>query len=246
MKPILFAPSSEIFTSNGIGRLSDAISCVVKEERNGIFTLEMVYPDTGKHYSSIVHSAIIAAVPSARRGLQAFRIYKITKPLNGKVTVLAQHISYQLSFIPVSPFSADNLTNALAGFKTNAAEDCPFTLAADFTKDSSYAVPLPVSIRSYLGGTKGSILDIYGGEWEWNNYACILHQNRGQDNGYTIRYGKNLIDIKQEQNIENTYTGIYPYWQSEETTITLTEKVIHAATAANFPFQRTYREGAFV
>ena len=239
MKPILFAPSATSFTSNGIGRLSDAISCVVKEERNGVFTLEMTYPDTGKHYSSIVHSAIIAAVPSARRGIQAFRICKITKPLNGRITVLAKHISYQLSLIPVSPFSAQNLTNALAGFKANAAETCPFTLTADFTKESSYAVPLPVSIRSYLGGTRGSILDIYGGEWEWNNYSCVLHQNRGQDNGYTIRYGKNLIDIKQEQSIENTYTGIYPYWTSDEVTVTLPEKVIHAATAANFPFQRT-------
>lgn len=239
MIPILHLPTSTNFSTNGIGRLSDAISCVVHEERNGSFELTMTYPVTGKHYGDIVHSAIIVAKPSARRDLQAFRIYKITKPLNGRVTVLAQHISYQLSFIPVSSFSAQNLTNALAGFKSNAAESCPFTLTADFNSDSSYAVPLPVSIRSYLGGTRGSILDIYGGEWEWNNYSCILHRNRGQDIGYNIRYGKNLIDLKQEQSIESTYTGVYPYWKSDETMVTLTEKVIHAATAANYPFQRT-------
>lgn len=239
MLPILFAPSATTFTTNGIGRLSDAITCTVHEERNGVFELEMTYPVTGKHFADIVHSAIIVAKPSARRSIQAFRIYKITKPLNGRITVLAQHISYQLSFIPVSPFSADNLTNALAGFKSNAAETCPFTLTADFTNASSYAVSLPVSIRSYMGGTRGSILDVYGGEWEFDNYSCVLHSARGQDNGYTIRYGKNLVDLKQEQSIENTYTGIYPYWTSDEVTVTLTEKVIHAATAANFPFQRT-------
>ena len=239
MVPILFSPSSTVFTTNGIGRLSDAITCTVSEERNGSFELAMTYPVTGVHYADIVHSAVIVAKPSARRGIQAFRIYKITKPLSGVVTVLARHISYQLSFIPVSPFSAGSLSAALAGFKSNAAEDCPFTLTADFTSGSSYAVPVPTSIRAYLGGQTGSILDVYGGEWEWDNYNAILHQARGQDSGYVIRYGKNLVDLKQEQNIENTYTGIYPFWQSEETMVTLTEKVVHASTAADFPFQRT-------
>ena len=239
MKPILFAPTATDFTKNGIGRLSDAIFCTVHEARNGEFELEMVYPMDGAHYTDIVHSAIIMAKPSARRAPQPFRIYKITKPLSGKFTVLAQHISYQLSFIPVSPFSAGSLAAALSGFKSNAAEACPFTLSADFSSSSSYAVPIPTGIRAYLGGQRGSILDVYGGEWEWNGYNCILHRERGQDNGYTIRYGKNLVDLKQEQSIESTYTGIYPFWKSEETTVTLPEKVIHAATAANFPFQRT-------
>lgn len=239
MKPKLFSPAATAFSSNGIGRLSDAITCIVHEARNGEFELEMTYPVDGAHYADIVHSAIIVAKPSARRELQAFRVYKITKPLSGQVTVLARHISYQLSFIPVSPFSAGSLAAALTGFKTNAAENCPFTLSADFASASSYAVPIPASIRSYLGGQRGSILDVYGGEWEWNNYSCILHRIRGQDNGYTIRYGKNLIDLKQEQSIESTYTGIYPYWQSEETMVTLPEKVVHAATASAFPFQRT-------
>lgn len=239
MLPILFAPSATTFTTNGIGRLSDAISCVVTEERNGIFELEMNYPVTGAHFADIVHSAVIVAKPSARRDLQAFRVYKITKPLNGRIRVKAQHISYQLSFIPVSPFTADTLAHALQFFKTMAAESCPFTLSADFTSGADFSVPIPTSIRGYLGGRRGSILDIYGGEWEWNNYQCILHRNRGQNNGYTIRYGKNLTDIKQEESIENTYTGIYPYWKSDEVTVTLPEKVIHAPTAQNFPFQRT-------
>ena len=239
MIPILFAANATNFTTNGIGRLSDAISCIVHEARNGEFELEMEYPVDGTHYSDIVHSAVIVAKPSARRTPQAFRIYKITKPMAGTVTILAQHISYQLSFIPVSPFSAASLANALSGFRANAAESCPFTLTADFTSASSYAVPIPTSIRAYLGGQRGSILDVYGGEWEWNNYSCILHRSRGQDNGYTIRYGKNLVDLKQEQSIESTYTGVYPYWASEDTMVTLPEKVMHAATAQNFPFQRT-------
>ena len=239
MIPILFAPTATNFTTNGIGRLSDAISCTVHEARNGEFELEMEYPVDGAHYADIVHSTIIVAKPSARRSNQAFRVYKITKPMRGTVTVLAQHISYQLSWIPVSPFTAANLTNALAYFKSMSAESNPFSFSADFTSDNDFAVPIPTSIRSYMGGRAGSILDIYGGEWLFDNYSVRLCRARGEDNGYTIQYGKNLTDLTQEESILNTYTGVYPYWGSEGTTVTLPEKVIHAPTAANFPFQRT-------
>ena len=239
MIPKLFAPTATDFTKNGVGRLSDAISCVVHEVRNGEFELEMEYPVDGAHYADIVHSAIIVAKPSARRTEQAFRIYKITKAMKGRVKVLAQHISYQLNWIPVAPMTATNLSNALQYLKSGAVETCPFNFSADFTSDSDFAIPLPSSIRSYLGGRRGSILDIYGGEWLFDNYNVRLCRSRGSDNGYTIRYGKNLVSLEQEESILNTYTGVYPYWGSEGTLVTLPERVIHTAAAQNFPFQRT-------
>lgn len=239
MIPILFEPSDTVFNSNGIGRLSDAISCKVKEARNGAFELNMVYPLNGVHFKDMVKSGIIYGKPSARRGNQAFTIEKISRPINGLVSIFARHIRNRMGMIPVSPFSAGSLSAALAAFKTNAAEACPFTLSADFESSSSYAVPVPTAMLSYLGGQRGSILDVYGGEWEFDNWSAILHKNRGQDNGYQIMYGKNLVDLKQEESILNTYTGIYPYWQSEETMVTLPEKVVHSAAAANWPYQRT-------
>lgn len=239
MIPILFEPSDTVFNSNGIGRLSDAISCKVKEARNGAFELNMVYPLNGVHFKDLVKSGIIYGKPSARRGNQAFTIEKISRPINGRVSILARHIRNRMGLIPVSPFSAGSLSAALAAFKTNAAEACPFTLSADFESSSSYAVPVPTAILSYLGGQRGSILDAYGGEWEFDNWSAILHRNRGQDNGYRIMYGKNLVDLKQEESILNTYTGIFPYWQSEETMVMLPEKVVHSAAAENWPYQRT-------
>ena len=239
MIPILFEPSDTVFNSNGIGRLSDAISCKVKEARNGAFELNMVYPLNGVHFKDLVKSGIIYGKPSARRGNQAFTIEKISRPINGRVSILARHIRNRMGLIPVSPFSAGSLSAALAAFKTNAAEACPFTLSADFESSSSYAVPVPTAMLSYLGGQRGSVLDVYGGEWEFDNWSAILHRNRGQDNGYRIMYGKNLVDLKQEESVLNTYTGIYPYWQSKETMVTLPEKVVHSAAAANWPYQRT-------
>ena len=239
MIPILFSATATAFNTNGIGRLSDCISCVVREERNGEYEMEMEYPITGVHYSDITNSKIIVVKPSHAASLQAFRVYKITRPINGVVTVYCRHISYQLSFIPFKAFSAQSLAGALAGFKTSALEPCPFTLTADFTSSSSFAVPLPASIRSYLGGREGSILDVYGGgEWEWDNYTCILHASRGADRGVVLRYGKNIVDVEQETNIESTITGIMPYWTSDEATVTLAAPV-ESAAASNYPFPRT-------
>ena len=159
MIPILYGENETNFTSNGLGRLSDAISCHVIEERNGQFTLEMVYPISGKHYADIKHSRYIYAVPSDGEGPQPFRIYKTSKPLSGKVTIWAEHRSYQLSMIPCEPFTAANVAQALQGLKNNSLESNPFTFWTDKTTVASYNQETPASIRSRLGGVQGSILE---------------------------------------------------------------------------------------
>ncbi|WP_102049556.1 phage tail spike protein [Pygmaiobacter massiliensis] len=240
MTPLLFAANTTKFDTNGIGALADAVSCIVTEERNGMFELEMQYPITGLHYAEIALSSIIVAVPGDGRTRQPFRIYKITKPLNGIVTVYAQHISYQLSHIPCMPFSAGSAGLALAGFKTYAAEACPFEFWTDVTTAGNYSQVIPASIRSRLGGVEGSILDTYGGEYEWDGYTVKLHTARGADNGVTLRYGKNITDLTQEENISSTITGVCPYWAGTDgITVTLPEKVLSAENAANFPYPRT-------
>nr|DAZ24537.1 MAG TPA: tail protein [Caudoviricetes sp.] len=240
MTPLLFAANTTKFDTNGIGALADAVSCIVTEERNGMFELEMQYPITGLHYSEIALSSIIVAVPGDGRTRQPFRIYKITKPIRGIVTVYAQHISYQLSHIPCMPFSAGSAGLALSGLKTNAAEACPFEFWTDVTTVGNYSQFTPASIRSRLGGVGGSILDLYGGEYEWDGYTVKLHASRGADNGVTLRYGKNITDLTQEENISNTITGVCPFWVgSDGITVTLPEKVLSAESAANFPYPRT-------
>lgn len=237
MIPILYAADANNFTSNGLGGLTDAISCTVTEVRNGEYTLEMVYPIEGLHYSEITYSSIIKVTPADGAGAQLFRVYKISKPLNGKVTIEADHISYQLSFIPCAPFTANNAAGAMAGLKSNSLETNPFTFWTDKNTSADYSQTTPDSIRSRLGGVEGSILDVYGGEFEFDNYTVKLHNNRGADRGVTLRYGKNIIDIKQEENISKTITGVCPYWTDGESTVT--GAVQYSDNYQNFPFKRT-------
>lgn len=243
MKPILFAPTATEFDNNGLGALVDAPRCKVREERNGPYELEMDYPVDGQHFSEIEHSAIIYAIPADGKGAQPFRIYEISKPFDGLCTIYAEHISYQLAHIPVTPFgSVTSVAAALQGLKNNAAESCPYTFWTDKTSAGTFEVTEPKSIRELLGGTQGSILDAFGGgEYEWDKYTVKLHQHRGQDKGVVIKYGRNLTDLKQEEAIDTTITGIYPFWADAEsgTLVTLPEKVIHSTNAGNFPYNRT-------
>lgn len=240
MIPILFGENSNTFTTNGIGRLSDVISCVVTEERNGQFELVMVYPADGKHFEDITLRALIVADASPAQTKQPFRIYKISKPINGKVTINAQHISYDLSKNVSMPFSvsasSSACANALNGLKTNAVETCPFTFSTNVTTVASFAQLAPATIRQMMGGVEGSVLDQFGGEYKFDKFTVYLQTSRGTTKNIPLRYGKNITDIKQEENIANTITGIVPFWSDSEggDMVTLPEKVLHSSNAGNY------------
>lgn len=235
MKPILFPSTATEFNTHGLGVLTDAISCTVTEERNGAFELTMQYPDTGVHFDEITDRCIIYAIPSPYRAPQPFRIYRITRPMDGIIMVYAQHITYDLSGVPLNPFTAINAPDALSKLSLNAAVDSPFTFWTDKSTVASFAVSTPSSTRSVLGGSSGSILDVYGGEYEWDGFTVRLYGHRGYDNGVVISYGKNLTDIEQDRNISNVATGIYPYWTNAEgALVTCDPKIVNAPGTYDF------------
>lgn len=235
MKPILFPSTATEFKTHGLGVLTDAISCTSTEERNSAFELTMQYPDTGVHFGEITDRCIIYAIPSPYRSPQPFRIYRITRPMDGIIMVYARHITYDLSGVPLNPFTAINAPDALSKLSLNAAVDSPFTFWTDKSTVASFAVSTPSSTRSVLGGPSGSILDVYGGEYEWDGFTVRLYGHRGYDNGVVISYGKNLTDIEQDRNISNVATGIYPYWTNAEgALVTCDPKIVNAPGTYDF------------
>lgn len=224
MKPVLFAPTATEFTTNGLGKLSDAASCTVKETRNGAFELTLKYPIEGIHYAEIQQRSIILAKPNPVDLAQPFRVYRISKPINGLVTVYAYHISYDLTGIPVSPYSAASVQAALAGFSTNAVATNPFTFWSDMTSSGDFTVKSPASVRSLLP----TVLEVYGGEYKYDKYTVRLYQQRGVNRGVTIRYGKNLTNLKQDENCSNVYTGVYAYYSGGNGIVETNPKVTPA------------------
>lgn len=235
MNPILFESTENNFDTNGIGILADTIFCEVTYERNGILELEMQYPITGIHYKEIKTRNIILASPNPVENTQPFRIYRITKPINGIITIYGRHISYDLSGIPVSPFTAGSAAEAMSKLQSSAAIESPFTFWTDKETIATMSVVAPASTRSLLGGQQGSVLDVYGGEYQFDRYTVRLYNQRGMNRGVSIRYGKNLTSLEQDENISSVYTGVYPYWMdTDNNLVTLPEKILNAPGTYNF------------
>lgn len=233
----IFEATATSFETNGLGYLPDVLECEVVEERNGEFELTMKYPTTGVRYSELEMRKLLLVKSNPYSDPQPFRIYEISKPINRVVTVYAEHISYDMSGIPVKPFTANEVGTALEGLKYYSAVECPFFFYTDKNTSSNFKISVPKSLKSSLGGSDGSILDVYGGEYEFDGFRVNLWNHRGMNRGVTIRYGKNLTSIEQEENCSNVYTGVYPYWYSDdEGLMELTQKIVQ--TPGTFNYQK--------
>ena len=228
MIPILYRNDERAFESNGLGRLVDCLSCVVTEERNGIYECEFTYPITGKFYKEMHdNGGIIGVIHDDRHDVQPFDIYKFSAPIDGVVTFNAHHISYRLSNVIVEPFEAESCADALQGLKQHSISYNPFTFWTDKPTTGTFKVDHPDALRAVLGGQEGSILDVYGkGDYQFNKYEVRLYANRGNDSGVTIRYGKNLTDITHERDESGSFSAIAPYWQGEDQIVSLPEGYI--------------------
>ena len=236
MIPVLYAANTTDFSSFGLGVLTDTISCEVTEERNGVFECLLKYPVSGQHYGLITKECIIKAKPNDTAAEQAFRIYRITKPLNGIVTIYGQHISYDLANVPVLPFSTESRSPQLI-LSQLLAGDTRFTGWTDYSDAKAFSVTQPKSVRACLGGTEGSMLSKWYGEFEWDNFMVKFHSHRGQKSGVVIEYGKNLTALEQDEDNSGVYTALLPYavytpeGSDTETVVTLPEVTLPIVTS---------------
>lgn len=236
MSMVLFPSGATTFETQGLGSVVDAISCNVHEVLNGEYELEMQYPITGTQYGNLQNRRIIFSKHDPYSEPQPFRIYRITRPMNGIVSIYARHVSYDLAGIPVGVFDANNAQSAMQGLKNNSLVANPFLFETTMPTVANFSCQYPQPCRNLLGGQEGSILDVYGGEYEWDEWTVHLQSRRGSDNGVRITYGKNLIDIEQDENIANLKTGIIPYWIDSETgeVIYSSPQIIQAPGEFNF------------
>ena len=217
MIPILYEKDETAFTSNGLGRLRDCISCVVTEERNGIYECDFEYPIDGVNYDRIQCGRIIAVEHDESNDVQPFDIVGYSRPINGVVTFHAVHISYRQTALTVSGTNINSLADAFT-LLGSAEPSNPFNYWTDKTSTGYMASGdgIPHSVRSILGGMEGSILDSYGGEYEWDTWTVKLWASRGSLKNFTIRYGVNLTDYSEDLDYTDTYTSVIPYWVGQD------------------------------
>lgn len=221
-----------------IGWLKDCLSCEVTEERNGVYELTLTYPASGSMARELTVERFIKAKPNQTAENQLFKIYKVSKPISGIFTVNAEHVSYALSHYPISSVSlpSANPTQTINALLTNAANNLGsshgFTVeTSDIATNAAFSVS-NVSARAGLGGVEGSVLDTYGGEFEFDNYKIKLHKARGSDNGVIISYGKNLTDVKCDISSDSSYTAVYAYAARDDISVSLTMPVTNSSGIA--------------
>lgn len=218
MIPILYEKTETTFTSEGLGRLSDCISCVATEERNGIYEVEFQYPVNGALFDEIQIGRIVACTHDEQGDIQPFDIYKKSEPINGVVTFNAHHISYRLNEITVKPFTAGSCVEALSKIDSQSVTTNPFTFWTNKSATATFMSETPRKARAMLGGEGNSILDVFGtGEYEFDKFDVKLYLHRGQDTNVSIRYGKNLVEFNNDEDTSDVYTAIVPYWLGSET-----------------------------
>ena len=220
MIPILYDKTETAFTSNGIGRLRDCISCVCSEERNGVYEVDFQYPVDGANYELIQVGRIIGVTHDESSDIQPFDIVSFTKPIDGVVTFHCVHISYRQSYLTFTSSNVNSLTDAFTALGT-AEPSNPFSYWTD-KSSSGYCGCMdgtPRTVRQALGGIEGSILDAYGGEYEWDRWQVKLWSARGQYRDFSIRYGVNMLDYNEEYDSSGCYSSCIPYWTDGTTTV---------------------------
>ena len=216
MKPILYESNETAFTSNGLGRLHDAVSFTVTTERNGVYEADFNYPVTGEHFSDIKCGRIVYARHDDSDDWQPFDIESYSKPINGLVTFHAVHVSYRQSKHTIYGSNINSLDAAFN--RLGAAVPLnPFTYEADFTSNAYCAAfdGIPKTVKQMLGGVEGSILDTYGGEYEFDKFRVILHRNRGVKRDFAIRYGVNMLDYQDDTDYSGTFSSCIPFWKND-------------------------------
>lgn len=221
MIPRLYDKATQTFTNAGIGSLSEATKCVVTEELNKSFELELDYPVNGKWIREIKVENIILARPADGENPQPFRIYSVQKNLDGMVNVKAEHLVYTLTKAVVSPIvgkmSVQDLLLQIAQNTTPQTNIALYTNITDTTqKEVEWDVPR--TVWNCLLGEENSVIHIYsdgysGGEWKFDQWSATLMEARGQQKDYTISYGRDMTAFDSTEDMTDVFTAAFPYWK---------------------------------
>lgn len=225
----LFPENASTFTTLGIGVLRDALSGIVKEELNGSYEFEFTYPLGGQLFDQIKEKMIVVTKPNQVDSDQAFRIYEISRPINGIVTVSCEHISYDMSGFPISPVDASSLSDALSQIQNGiiGSVTSRFVFYTDKTSSIEWKTEKPTSMRSILSGGDKTLQKVYGGEFKFDNFNVYLYSARGMNRGISVRYGKQMTDIMSTTNSSFLYSGVFPFYYSKTKETTSTDELTY-------------------
>lgn len=214
MRPILYNANETAFETYGLGEI-DATKAQVTRERNGNYTLYIEYPASGPLAGTFKNDMRIKSDAGLRTKNQTFFISRIVKDSTGILKVYAKHISHLTETMAIrnNTNATGTAQSALAAWALNVLGGIRFDTWSDIdlTSKTSWNIADFKTARDALGGVKGSILDVWGGEYEFDNTVIRLHKQLGRKSPTVLEYGRNILRAEDDQDIEGAYTSVYPY-----------------------------------
>ena len=210
-------------TGYGLGALSDCISCHVVEERNGAYYLELEYPSGGSSWEHLLPGNFIRCVPSDGADETLFQVDSVKPSISGRIAVQAVHLSYRNRFAFVEPFSVSSLSNAVSWINTARTSGAGAAIQLGVFDSGSFPsnafrTRYPMAVSDVMMGTRGSLIDVYGGEWKYESCGTVarLYSSRGSVRRQGVRYGKNMTSLELEKALAETYDGVFGFYYYEQ------------------------------
>lgn len=237
------------------------ISAEVTEKLNDSLTLSMVCVCTEYNVKYLtIGNTITCNKDTLYNGLTfTFEIYDVKYSIDGKITVMAEHISSRLRNIYVQPiteaFSAYELSNILSGY---TGGNPPYMLInRKKTMRSPIIIRIPYemddvingkvmtdsikSISDIMAGSSGSILDVCGGGfWEHTGDFEMTFRKENyysQDSKHQLApivYSYNMSDFNREIDMDNAKSNQVLFWKKE------VDGVVEYVWACNRKFDDEY------
>lgn len=214
MRPILFNKNEQSFDTYGLGELNVSKGTATRE-RNGNYTLYAEISVNDPMVSILKKEMKLKADAGLRTKNQTFEISRIVKDSSNIVKIYGQHISHKLEYMALRNATAfaGSAYSALAIWKGALIGDLTFDVWSDIqtTGKGVFDISKMENARQALGGVEGSILDIYGGEYEFDNMTVRLHKQLGRTAPTVLEYGRNILSAESDETIESSYTSVLPF-----------------------------------
>lgn len=217
MIPLVYETTSRILSLNSmhyLGRLTGCTECTVEESRNADYTLSASVVKNSECAESAVVQNYIYAKPNPADEPQFFEIYEVVEK-NNVLSIKAKHIKHNCynNILAAGETSAQLYSPAEAYENLDALFDNNYVFSSDITnrKSINLGYTQVCTLGDFLGGLEGSLLDLFGGEYKWNNFNVSLLKNRGQKRAYSLKWGDNISSYEKTQSSETTISHVCAY-----------------------------------
>jgi phage minor structural protein len=204
----IYDKSNKNFDFNGDMVLKPSL-CDLEVELNGMIEVTLEHPyDVDGRWKYIEEDNILRVPYPGKQEGQLFYIYDKDKDMTS-VKCKARHIFFDLAsevLVDCRPTNCNGqeaLNKILSGTR--------FTGHSNIVSiNTAYYIRKHIANEALISNDENSFINIWGGELDVDNFNVYMNERTGGDYGVTFQYGRDLINLNENSNIDSIVTRIIP------------------------------------